>query len=115
MKTKITLAKITCWTVVLCTPLLAQYHDNTPSMKCSDGSEGSSRWSRYCEMREQTIPYAGQLTIDGGANGGVAVKGWNRSEVLVRMKIDSNSESESTAKSLASQVQLVASAGRIAA
>jgi DUF4097 and DUF4098 domain-containing protein YvlB len=41
-----------------------------------------------CEMREQTIGYGGRLTVDGDKNGGVSVKGWDNSSVLVRSRVE---------------------------
>ena len=38
-------------------------------------------------MREQTIAYGGRLTVDGGNNGGVSIKGWDNASVLVRSKV----------------------------
>lgn len=86
-------------------------------MKCPDGggNHDSGNWEQYCEMREQTFAYGGQLTIDGGRNGGVSVKGWNRPDVLVRMRVSVGGEDAAAAKSMASQVRLNASAGLITA
>ncbi|MBS1873274.1 MAG: DUF4097 family beta strand repeat protein [Acidobacteria bacterium] len=89
--------------------------DNTErNLKCSEGNNEGRR-PRHCEMREQTVAYSGQLNIDGRTNGGVSVKGWSRADVLVRAKVDASAESEGEARSLASQVRVDASAGRISA
>ncbi len=84
-----------------------------PTLNCDDRS-GNNRLVRHCEMREQTIPYTGQLTIDGGQNGGVSVKGSNRSDVLVRAKVEASAASDADARSLTGQIRLIASAGRVA-
>ncbi len=65
-------------------PCAAQMQDNqTPSLTCNDtGNRG--KLVNHCEMREQTIPSGGRLTIDGQTNGGIQVKGWTRKDVLVR-------------------------------
>jgi len=96
-------------------PGLAQFRDNqTPSLNC-DQKGHDRRLVRHCEMREQTIPASGKLTIDGQVNGGIQVKGWTRRDVLVRAQVQTAALSESEARSLASQVFLQAAAGRIAA
>jgi len=94
----------------------AQAQDNgKPSLTCDDNRDHDGRRSRSCEIREQTIAYAGQLNIDGRQNGGVSVKGWTRSDVLVRMKIEANAPSEGEAKAIASQIRVNTGAGRISA
>jgi Toastrack DUF4097 len=93
---------------------VAQMQNNTqPMLQCNDVNGGDS--ARYCEMRQQTIAYPGQLNIDGGRNGGVSVKGWDRADVLVRMKVTASAQSDNEAKTLVSQVQVSMNGGRIAA
>ncbi len=87
--------------------------DPQPQMKC-DGGSGGNR-SRFCEIREQTIAYPGQLNVDGKQNGGITVRGWSRQDVLVRSKVETYAESDTDAKAMASQVRVNASAGKIAA
>jgi len=95
--------------------LHAQMRDNTtPELRCNNSENDDSR-ARYCEMREQTTAYGGQLNIDTGANGGVAVKGWSRPDMLVRMKIDTQAANDADARALASQVRVNIGAGRVAA
>jgi DUF4097 and DUF4098 domain-containing protein YvlB len=65
-------------------------------------------------MREQTIPYSGQLSLDGGRNGGVTVKGWSRGDVLVRAKVEASAPSDSEARGVAGQIRLRAGAGTVA-
>ena len=55
------------------------------SMDCNDG--GWSYRQKHCEIREQTVPAGGTITVDAGKNGGVSVKGWDRSEVLIRAQV----------------------------
>src|SRR5581483_8685894 len=68
-----------------------------------------------CEMREQNAGFAGRLTVDGGTNGGISVKGWDQSGVLVRAKVEANADDEATAQSLVSQVRIDMSAGQVSA
>ena len=91
---------------------VAQMNDNQPSPTCNDNNWGGNR-VRHCEMKEQTAAYSGQLNIDGQENGGVTVRGWNRSDMLVRSKIEGWGATDAEATSVAKQVGIDASAGKI--
>jgi DUF4097 and DUF4098 domain-containing protein YvlB len=87
------------------------------SLACNDRNNNNGRNSQvsHCEMREQTVGFAGRLSIDGGANGGVSVKGWDQAGVLVRAKVEGYGPDEVTAQSMVSQVHVDMSAGQIGA
>ena len=87
----------------------------TKSLVCDDNNNRNDHQARSCEVREQTIAYGGQLTVDGGTNGGVSIKGWDNGGVLVRSRVESWAEDDATAKSLASQIHVNFSAGQISA
>ncbi|HEY0347159.1 MAG TPA: DUF4097 family beta strand repeat-containing protein [Pyrinomonadaceae bacterium] len=75
------------------------------SMKC--GLSGNDdRLYNHCEIKEQALPAGGAITVDGRENGGVAVKGWDRNEILVRAKIESRAPTQSEADVLAQQVRI---------
>ena len=42
---------------------------------------------RYCEEREFVLPARARLNVDGGANGGLDVRGWDRDEIRVVARI----------------------------
>jgi DUF4097 and DUF4098 domain-containing protein YvlB len=86
----------------------------TRSLEC-DSNNNHNRLATSCEMREQTIAYGGRLNVDGGTNGGVSIKGWDSSSVLIRSKVETYGIDDATAKSLASQVHVNWSAGQISA
>jgi len=94
----------------------AQMQDNSErSLSCDRQDRGrNDRSVNYCEMKEQSLAATGQLTVDGGANGGVSVKGWLRNDVLVRMQIQTNAPSYEEARGLAGQV-FVSTGGQIRA
>src|SRR5260370_39224711 len=51
-------------------PLLAQLRDNSEKqMTCQNGGYDSDG-VRHCEMREQTAPAIGRLSVDASRNGG---------------------------------------------
>jgi len=89
--------------------LLAQ----SPTMSCSGRSW--SKGSNFCEVREVTIASLPTLLVDGNQNGGVSIKGANRSDILVRAMVQTHGNSESEAKSLGSQVIVHTSAGTVKA
>ena len=75
------------------------------SMKCGQSGNDDRLYS-HCEIKEQTLPAGGAITVDGKQNGGVSVKGWDRSEILVRSKIETRGPTQSEAELLAQQVRI---------
>jgi hypothetical protein len=96
-------------------PLLAQLRDNSEKqMTCQNGGYESDG-VRHCEMREQTVPGIGRLSVDASRNGGVTVKGWLRNEVLVRARVEASAENEGAAANLVSRVSIDSSGGQVRA
>ncbi len=71
-----------------------------------------SRAHDYCEMREQTVSATGRFTVEDLHNGSVTVRGSNRSDVLVRMRVETNARSQGEAKDMFSRVHTHPAAGR---
>ena len=96
-------------------PLLAQLQDNSEKqMTCQNGgSDGES--VRHCEIRELAVPAISRLSVDSGQNGGATVKGWLRSDVLVRARVEGSGETEAAAALMASQVSIDSSGGQVRA
>jgi hypothetical protein len=96
-------------------PLLAQLQDNSEKqMTCQNGgNDGES--ARHCEIREQALPAMGRLSVDSGQNGGATVKGWLRSDVLVRARVEASGETEAAAAIIASQVSIDGAGGQVRA
>ena len=92
-------------TVALSAGTLQAQKPSEPSMKCRD-NDGNDRLARHCEIKEQTLPASGAITVDGKMNGGIAVKGWDRQEVLVRAKVETRAPTEAEAAQLAQQVRI---------
>jgi DUF4097 and DUF4098 domain-containing protein YvlB len=96
-------------------PLYAQLRDNSEKqMTCENGGSDGDH-ARHCEIREQTVPGVGRLGIDAGSNGGATVKGWLRSEVLVRARIEAAGDTQAAATAMASQVLIDSSGGQVRA
>ena len=119
-------ARFTTLSLLLCCsiPVLAQRSSSRdPSEvgdawldRCRDGrnNRGNDR-ERFCEVREKRISASRRLDIDGQQNGSVSVHGWDRSEVLVLAKIQTQGEDVGDARDIASRITVDAGDGRIRA
>lgn len=58
------------------------------------------------DLREFTVPATGNLNVDGGRNGGVSVKGENRSDVFIRACVQAWGNSEGEARALLSGIRI---------
>ena len=96
-------------------PLLAQLQNNSEKqMTCSNGGYDRDR-ARHCEIREQSLPSIGRLSIDASPNGGATVKGWMRGDVLVRARVEASGETDGAAAIMASRVMIDGSGGQVRA
>lgn len=68
----------------------------------------------FKELREMTIPASGSLAVDGGKNGGIKVKGSERSDILVRACVQTWGVSEEAARAVASGIR-ISTAGTVKA
>jgi DUF4097 and DUF4098 domain-containing protein YvlB len=84
------------------------------TMSCDDHSR-NDRGEYYCEMREVTVPAGGQLDVDGGVNGGISIKGANRSDILVRSKVETYPDDQGDSRRMASEIRVETSSGRVRA
>src|SRR5688500_8406100 len=68
-------------------------------------------WNREtaCEVRDTTIRARdGRVTIDGGQNGGISVRGWDRDEVRVIARMQAQARSEADARELLRDIRIEA-------
>lgn len=104
----IKLALAVALTTVSATMLMAQ--DGPAKAKqrefCGSNSYTFGKRSSASELRELNLPAAGPLNVDGGRNGGIKVRGENRSDVAVRACVQVSAASEDAARSLLSSVKL---------
>ena len=83
--------------------------------RCREWGNDDDR-ARHCEVRDVRLPRTtGRLSVDGRMNGGVWVRGWDRSEILVRAKIQTWAESDAEARRLATAIRIRTTEGRVAA
>src|SRR3954463_9566755 len=66
---------------------------------CSSGDNWSSDNVTFRELREMTVPATGSVNVDAGHNGGISIRGEERSDVLVRACVQANGRNDAEAKS----------------
>ncbi len=80
------------------------------------GCEGAySDRPAHCEIREDTISGLNPLDVDASPNGGIRIRGWERSDILVRTRIIAYGGSEADARRIASGVRVETAGGRVRA
>ena len=84
------------------------------SMTCRENNWYNDKLVGNCEIREQTLALSGgTIAIDGRQNGGVSVKGWDQSQVLVRARVQTGAPTEAEARSLAQQIRIETGGAKI--
>jgi DUF4097 and DUF4098 domain-containing protein YvlB len=93
----------------------AQDSGRTPQSEheCSANHYERDGLATYAESRDQRLAASSTNRIDPGENGSVRIHGWDQSDVLVRACILAAAPSDSEARTLASQVKIAESPGRI--
>ena len=69
-------------------------------------SNGNGDRVSFRDLREMTIPATGSLSVDGGRNGGIRVKGSERSDIVVRACIQTWGVSDEAAKAAAAGIRI---------
>lgn len=95
-------------------PAWSQMRDNREkTLDCNDHNR-DGRLVSHCEMNERTLPPSGGvMDIDPGGNGGITVKGWSQSQVLIRSRIDTAAPSDAEARAIVGQIQLASGSGHV--
>lgn len=94
----------------------AQSENGRYSLRCRNNENYSDSRARHCEVKEQNLgAFGGALNVDGMLNGGISVKGWERNEVLVRYRIQTQAPTQAEADSLAAQVRVATAGGQVRA
>ena len=71
---------------------------------CSDNNWSSDNKVSASQLREMTVAAGGTLTVDGRQNGGIQVRGEDRSDILVRACVQAWGETAEAAKSLGERI-----------
>jgi hypothetical protein len=93
----------------------AMAQEKRGSLSCQDNENWyGNRLVSNCEIREQTLaPNGGVIAIDGRQNGGVAVKGWDQSQILVRARVQTAAPNAGEAAQIAREVRVDTSSTKI--
>jgi hypothetical protein len=73
---------------------------------CSGDSWRSDDKVSFRELREMILPASGTIGVDSGQNGGIKVRGENRSDVLVRACVQTWGRTDEDAKSAAANIRI---------
>src|SRR5687767_9190257 len=76
---------------------------------------GDNRRASHCEIQEATVASASSFDVDANANGGIAVRGWDRQDAHVRARISAVADSDARARQIVAGVRLTTDGGRIRA
>jgi hypothetical protein len=91
--------------------------DESPAEWLADCRRGWGGWSRgdyenACEVRDTTFAArGGRIVVDGGTNGGVTVRGWDRNEIRVVAKMQAQARREADARDLLRDVRIETGGG----
>jgi Putative adhesin len=92
-------------------PALTQTH----YLETQDCDEWSGDRARHCEVREETLAGGNPLDVDATPNGGIRVRGWERTDVVLRARIVGYADTNEQARQLTSQVRIETGGGQIRA
>lgn len=110
---------LTCAAICLAASAgFAQADNSRYSLTCrnQDNYNDDDSRARHCEVKEQTLSATGgTLNVDGMQNGGIHVKGWERNDILVRYRIQTQAATQTEADNLASQIRVTTANGQIRA
>ena len=99
------------------TPAAAQsrlFNIDRWSRDCTSRYWSGDRNERFCRVSESTIDVpGGTLSIDGRTNGGIAVYGTNRRDILIRARIQAWARSEERAEEIAREIRIRTDRGRV--
>jgi DUF4097 and DUF4098 domain-containing protein YvlB len=98
----------------VCLAPVALAQEPSREMSCDQQNWNGDRAS-HCEINETTIPATPHLTVDGGVNGGVRVRGWQKNEILVRAKVQTQADTDAQARALAGRITIHTGGGRVIA
>lgn len=94
--------------IILClcgSPILAQEKTKNYGDFCTNQNYNGDKVA-YNETREMTLPAQSLLNVDGERNGGIRVKGENRSDVLVKACVRAWANTDEAARNLANNIRI---------
>ena len=92
--------------LAICSLMAMAQNRDRGSLSCRDNNWYGDRLVGNCEIREQTLASTGAISVDGRQNGGVSIKGWDQSQVLIRARVQTGAPTASEAEALARQIRI---------
>jgi len=80
---------------------------------CRRDRHGDDSRDRWCEVRSITIPASSSLEVDASPNGGIEVEAWDRDEIEIQAKVETQARRSGDARGLADEIEVVVGRGRI--
>ena len=100
---------------ILCVAVVSAFaQEPQREMTCDENWQNNDRVS-HCEINEVTIAARPGLSVDGGVNGGMTVRGWKRNEILVRARVETAARSDADARDIARRIVIHTGSGQIRA
>ena len=100
--------------VASCSWLAAEGYGQKGEMTCRNWE--NYRLTSHCEIKEQTLAAVrGTLSVDARQNGGIIIRGWDRSDMLLRMRVQAAAQTQVEADELARQITVETGGGQIRA
>lgn len=101
--------------LLLATVGTAQTEDRAERWRDNCERSWNSDRARVCELRSYTISPSTRISVDGGANGGVAFIGENRRDVRIVARVQASADDDATASAIARQIRVITDGGQIRA
>jgi DUF4097 and DUF4098 domain-containing protein YvlB len=76
------------------------------SAGCRDRFYSDRARAIHCETREETFAGSGLLDVDASRNGGIQVRGWDRTDIRMTAEVTAYAESDARARELARAVRI---------
>jgi hypothetical protein len=93
---------------------LAQQMSTEPDAAwCREEWHGDRDRDRYCEVRSMTMPAGSRLAIDAKPNGGIDVEAWDRDEIQIFAKVETQARRDGDARRLADEIEVSVDSDRI--
>jgi hypothetical protein len=93
-------------------PAQSRFRDSDFGLSENDWCR-EARDADHCEVREETLRNLRDVDIDARGNGGVHVRGWDRSDVHVRVRLSAWARDDNDARRLIQDTRLVTGNGKI--
>jgi hypothetical protein len=85
-----------------------------PAGDCSDRIYTDRNRASHCETREESFAGSGLLDVDGSPNGGIQVRGWDRTDIHLVAQITTVADNDARARAIADAVR-IETGGRVRA